>query len=174
MGSTQSTATGEAGGAAPAPQVPAPSAEPAKPNAATKPAAPSGPVGAAELAGKWVATCREKWVFDYANYGPRSAEFAAEGFSQFSLTCQADGTFTFQYGSLASGRGQWLKGASPNMFTGVSTVTALKGVPTASNGSQATQVLELGDDGVLKVAYTITRNYPTVSSLTVTEYITRA
>ena len=68
------------------------------------------PAPALELAGKWRACKKELWEFTPTNYGPRCKNFEKEGYKQFKLECSTtDATFTFEYGTLASGTGQWFK-----------------------------------------------------------------
>jgi hypothetical protein len=151
---------------APAPLAPA-AAPPAV--AASAPTAPAGAGPAIELAGTWAAANKEMWQFTPQNYAGRWEEFEGEGFDKFKLMASAeDATFTFEYGSLCSGTGQWLRDESGHLVG--------KACVSMSNGFAVHHVteqkLKLHEDGVLQVTYTLASGL--AKGVTVVEYIKRA
>jgi hypothetical protein len=130
-----------------------------------------GQVPAVALAGVWRAARKDLWKFDVTNYGPRWKEFATEGFDHLVVTVSADdGRFTFKYGSLVSGVGQWFEGDEPDSYVGRSKITHNFGRP--ANGVETEQRITLLDgDDLLEIAYTIASG--SCKGLEVVEYMTR-
>jgi hypothetical protein len=126
---------------------------------------------AVQLAGVWRAARKDLWKINVTNYGPRWKEFATEGFDHLVCTVSADdGTFTFKYGSLVSGVGQWFEGDEPDSYVGRSQITHNFGRPV--NGMETEQRVTLLDgDDLLEIAYTIASG--SCKGLEVIEYMTR-
>lgn len=128
---------------------------------------------AVSLAGVWRAARKDLWKINVTNYGPRWKEFATEGFDHLEVTVSAhDGTFTFKYGSLVSGVGQWFEGDEPDSYVGRSKITHNFGRPLNGNGMETEQRVTLLDgDDLLEIAYTIASG--SCKGLEVIEYMKR-
>mmetsp|Transcript_76927 Transcript_76927/g.178428 ORF Transcript_76927/g.178428 Transcript_76927/m.178428 type:complete len:115 (-) Transcript_76927:258-602(-) len=109
-------------------------------------------MAAVRLAGTWRGTRVDLWQINEANYGPQWSEFQTEGFPNSRIHASSDATYTFQYGSLVSGTGQWFEGASPTEFSGASTVASAKDPQFV--GTETKLVMELMDGDLLKITYT--------------------
>jgi len=146
----------------------------------------SGAKPATALAGTWEATRKDLWKFDAMSYGGRVHEFSQEGFHDFRLDLSGeDGTFTFRYGRLCVGKGQWFESAAG---TYVGYAEAKTTVGNRTHIRQSRQVLQLMEDDVLKVTYTVADpSKPLIADpegfeivrdgacdVTVTEYIRRS
>lgn len=111
------------------------------------------------------------WTFDQHSYGPLWKSYEKEGFGDTEVIVSgADGTFTFRYGDLLAGHGQWVHGDEPDRFVGRSQVTSVLDVATQGNATE--QVVQLLDgDELLEVTYTVLSG--SVKGVKVTEYFER-
>lgn len=128
---------------------------------------------AVQLAGTWRAARKDLWKFDENSYGVRAPQFAAEGFEQF--VCQVssdDATFSYSYGSLLSGTGQWFVGDEPDHFIGRSKVTTSAGFAVTCDRECEHRLALLDGDELLEITYTVV--FGPAKGLCVTEYFLRA